>query len=157
MFIINYLVLIHRVISVHCAHRASKVLVYLYNEVNIAEEYDDTNNFKLFIRLFKLFNSYNQTSITSVRNKLFSSCKRYVDADAVYNTIQYKSKREKWQGLNPSATLTEHYGRKIKCLTWPAVALVYCGPLTSLRCINSIKRWLELIHCISRSVDSTSV
>jgi len=41
----------------------------------IAEYYDDTKNLQLFIYSF---DCYIQTSITSVRNKIFWLCKRYL-------------------------------------------------------------------------------
>jgi len=46
----------------------------------IADYYDDTKNLKLFIQFF---HCSNQTSITSVRNKIFWYCKKYFEADAV--------------------------------------------------------------------------
>jgi len=49
----------------------------------ISEDYDDTRNLKLFIQFFHFFDCSNQTTITSVRNKIFSFCKKYFEADAV--------------------------------------------------------------------------
>jgi len=49
----------------------------------IADYYDDTKNVKLFIRFFHFFDCSIQMSITSVRNKTFSYCKKYFEADAV--------------------------------------------------------------------------
>jgi len=37
----------------------------------IAEDHDDTKNLKLLNQFLKFFDSSNQTSITSVRNKIF--------------------------------------------------------------------------------------
>jgi len=53
------------------------------NEIMITEYYVDTNNLKPFIRFFHFFDCSNQTSITSVRNKIFRYCKKYFVADAV--------------------------------------------------------------------------
>jgi len=36
----------------------------------IAEDYNETKNLKLFIRFFHVVDCSNQTSITSVRNKI---------------------------------------------------------------------------------------
>jgi len=40
-------------------------------EVMIAEDYDDTKNLKFFYSFSSLFDCSNQTSITSVTNKIF--------------------------------------------------------------------------------------
>ena len=37
----------------------------------IVDYYDDTKIFELFSRLFQVFDNSNQTSITSVRDKIF--------------------------------------------------------------------------------------
>jgi len=49
----------------------------------IEDYYGDTKNLKLFIRFFHFFDCSNQSGITSVRNKIFSFCKKYFEADAV--------------------------------------------------------------------------
>jgi len=48
--------------------------------VIIAEDYDDTKNFKIAIRFFHFFECSNQKSIASFRNKIFLSCKMYLEA-----------------------------------------------------------------------------
>jgi len=49
----------------------------------IAKDYDDMKTLKLYIQFFHCFDYSNQTSITSVRNKIFWFCKKYFEADAV--------------------------------------------------------------------------
>jgi len=43
----------------------------------IADYYDDKKNLKLFIQIFNFFDCSNQTSITSVRNKIFGQGSSY--------------------------------------------------------------------------------
>jgi len=49
----------------------------------ITDYYDDMKIIKLFILFFLFFECSNQKSITSVRNKIFWSCKKYFEANAV--------------------------------------------------------------------------
>jgi len=43
----------------------------------IADYYDDTKYLKLFIGFFNFLDCSNQTSVTSVRNKIILFCKKY--------------------------------------------------------------------------------
>jgi len=65
----------------------------------IAEDYDDTKNLKFFIRFFHFFHCSNQTSITSVRNKIFSFCKMYFEADVLSNMIEQKKQKTTCDGF----------------------------------------------------------
>jgi len=56
------------------------------NQVMAAKCFDDARNF-----LFDFLNSYdwnNQSSIISIRNKIFWFCKKYLEADALQNTTE---------------------------------------------------------------------
>src|SRR6218665_2333549 len=49
----------------------------------IAKDYYDTKNCKLFNQFLHFLKCSNQTSITSVRSKIFSFCKKYFEANPV--------------------------------------------------------------------------
>jgi len=49
----------------------------------ISDYDDETENLKLFIQFVPFLKCSNQTSITSVRNKIFLFCEMYFEADAV--------------------------------------------------------------------------